>query len=574
MIRPSLLSKQILKRCLFLFLSIFIFPNSVLPENIETDSTENVDVWNNETAYQIGLLRLQRWAKSLPQNVNQPFLTSEVVKLLKEAETFARAGDFFSANLWLESIWGLIEAIDMKDTSELSFSYDKSEPSEGLEPIVTNETQAFVTNWGVQSGVDLWRFKVNFPLAIEDVADLGSTQITESNTSVGLNPFSSVRVELNWKPDKQISLQNNGFLKYSLDYFSGDLTTRFEQRFRRRSRWKIENRFEAAAFQSGVDIQYWQNRSKVSIMPRLGFISFSLSDEATVRKYTKTADNSTTYLDFFNNMFEARMQFHYGYSSLISLGFRNEIRLYPDYNPYNYSQNRFSIRWARATLRGLSIALDNEIRRRNYGNLTAVNQKDETAQIQFLQDFWGLNIGLNVELPFTVKAGLRLRGNLDKRLYELINTSSLPDYTFFEVEPQFYLKFLSGFRVGAGMRYERELYQDLNEIFLASGSQDVTQKINQFDAYFALGPLLRIEFTRLNSIILTLEQTYVQKRYNDNASFYTDRNIYNLLLFLTWDIDSKWQLNLLANFDDDRSIKERSGESQNTLTGLELHYRF
>jgi len=143
---------------------------------------------------------------------------------------------------------------------------------------------------------------------------------------------------------------------------------------------------------------------------------------------------------------------------------------------------------------------------------------------------------------------------------------------FWEVEPKIYFNIGQEWRIGFGIYYALQNHQ----------------KFYSFADYYKVGPVVTLELFQINGVLLSLRESFILERFpniqtdsNRNSdsnessliNFYSDRNSSSLSLFLTWNVSSRWQLNILANLDDDRH-RDDSGDSQNTLVGLDLTYSF
>ena len=176
-----------------------------------------------------------------------------------------------------------------------------------------------------------------------------------------------------------------------------------------------------------------------------------------------------------------------------------------------------------------------------------------------------------MSLDFTRTIGTEIRTSLLKRKYSFVS-ETLPDYLFWEVEPQIYFRINQEWRIGFGAYYAQQNHDKLSSVA----------------DYYKAGPVVTLELFQIDGILLSLRESFTFERYpniqtdsgrnsDPNAgslfNFYSDRNSNSLSLFLTWNVSARWQLNVLANLDDDRH-RDDSGDSQNTLVGLDLNYSF
>ena len=256
--------------------------------------------------------------------------------------------------------------------------------------------------------------------------------------------------------------------------------------------------------------------------------------------------------------------------SYLGAGYRNIQRLHANYAVNDYRENRFELSWFQAVGRNMSFSFENELRYRNYTNVPV----DTT-----FQDYWEDYFRGDLRIPFNSFFGTEIQGSITKRDYDFFSVKSLPDYVQWEIEPELYFKLGADWRIGAGFYYSEQIHQKfVNRVPVASVDAVVSIP---FEDYFSYGPTLTIEFFQIDGIMLNLRESFLLQRYPNfqtrnvqSFNLYSDRNINSILLFFSWNISNRWRCSVLANMDDDRSRKEESGDSQNTLVGLEVNYLF
>ena len=120
-----------------------------------SDTLVNED-WIEESYYGIEVLRLERWILKNTQKFSDPILLREIARLKKEAENFAETNDFQMANLWLETIWELLQP---DDDAVFLPPEDDSYFLNGLSDISLKPANKF--NWSreLSTGVDVWHWR-------------------------------------------------------------------------------------------------------------------------------------------------------------------------------------------------------------------------------------------------------------------------------------------------------------------------------------------------------------------------------------------------------------------------------
>jgi hypothetical protein len=510
---------------------------------------------SDETLYQIDRLRFERWAIANTEKLADPLLLQEVVRLKKEAEGFAENGDFTLALIWMETIWDLLEPTPGEESIE-----NGPKPwhtIDELDELTLLPSQKFRWTRELMTGIDVWRQEFQFTFLEGDSSFLEGSS----------NPFSGVRAAFEYNPAPRRFFQLLTFFKYSRDYLFGDLEIRARNPLGPHSLWRIENRFEGSSFYRDFDVKYLQNRTTLALdLRRLGPLSFDLRDELLIRNY---ANSTSSYPNYLSNMLTGFVKFHTNLGSYIGAGYRNTIRNYPDFDVNNYHENRFDFSWYQSLGRELSFGFENELYYRDYTNSPA-----DTIFQDYLENYFRGQM----KIPFTSVLGSEVDGSVSRRDYSTLSLN-FPDYWLWEIEPTLYLKINRQWQVAAGAYYSELVHQRLTTRVPPTSASDAISIL--FEDYYMYGPTFTVDFFQINGVILNMQQSFLWQRYPKsrqnnvtNVAIYSDRQIYSILLFLTWNISPKWRFTALANMDDDRSRHDESSDSNNTLVGLEVNYSF
>ncbi len=517
------------------------------------DSTAS-DNWNEETLYDIERLRIVRWLRENNESVSDAQL-SQVHQLLIEAQKFADANDFYLANIWLDTIWDLLEPPTDTETADLLDGDTAVDFGTDLYP--STETNRLNVTREVMSGVDLWRQKINFAFFESD-----STLLESSG-----NPYSGVRFNIDYSNAGGQTFQANMSLKYSYDYFTSDIDLRFRNPVSSYLTWSLADRFETTSFFRDFDLKYIQNLTSIDMKLQPGGTFFlNLRDDLLLRRYQ---NENSTYPNYFNNTFYATVGLDSGLHSSLSLGYRNVNRVHGNFADHDYRENRLELNWLQFW-GNLSLSVDNELRFRNYFNAPGDG---------IYQDYWENYLRGEIKLSFSSVFGLNVAGTFNNRNYDFINANSLPDYVYWEAEPALSFHFGSKWNVRPGVRFGRQTHQKLVNLVAASFQDDTFSII--FEDYDFIGPSIAIEFFEVNGLLFSLQESYLFRKYPHNPTRaatdflpYSDRNINSVLLFVTWNLTAHWQLNAIANFDNEHIKNGDSGDSQSTIFGAEIGYQF
>lgn len=551
----------------------FCESNSGLGSSTELDSLSEEN-WNEETLYKISALRLQRWVKQNPAVMEDPFVAKQLPELLNEAKTASQNNDFYMANLWLDSIWELLKPSE-SETGETNLNASLFDESFGY-GLGSNKSKFKWSNELI-SGVDLWRQEFSLKILEEDSTFL------ESNG----NPFSGVRFSMDYTSANGSQLNGHTFFKYSKDYLSGEAYFDYSWRVSPSAKWRFKNRFEGTSFYGDFDLKYLQNLSSLDFIFNVKPFSFEVGDDFQIRNYV---ESDSIYSSYINNSFDLTSRLNWGFSSQLSLRYRNVQRQHRENDINDYKENGFLLGLSQGFGSRLSLNLDNELRFRNYLNVPAD---------YFLQDYWENYFTGDIQWNFTNWFGLKLDGSLTKRQYDFVNENSLPDVLNWDVEPEMMFTLNQNWKIGAGFHYGIETHEKLLAQFDQS-SDAVTDAVSsvysiEFEDFYEYGPVVTLEVFKINSLILTVREAFLFRRYPNSSltnsttirlntdlasinsssySLYSDRSNNSLLIFLTWTLSPQWRLTVLANFDDDRSLEDESGDSQNTLFDFEVSFSF
>jgi len=511
--------------------------------------------WSDETYYEIEMLRLERWLRENREGLDSALL-QEILRMKSEAENFAEARDYEMANIWLETIWELLTAVAVGEGNEESRSGVSLPDADGDFALVPQKDFRWTRQ--IVTAMDFWRHEFNFNFLESD-----STLLDGSG-----NPSTALRLGFDYGSDYRNSLQGYTHLKYSRDYVVGEANVRWTRPLADQSYWKLENRFEANSFSGDYgNLKYLQNESSLAFrLQESDRIKFDIVEQFMLRRYD---DESSSYSNFFDNDIRVEGKFSPGLGTLLGLGLRNELRLHPTFDLKDYVENRLEAIWLQS-LGPFNFNLENDLSYRDYTNAPV----DTTYQ-----DYLENTVYANMELVATRSVGVEIRGTVTRRNYDGDAPNRLPDYTFWEAEPELYVKFGSDWKLSGGFYYAEQNHE--TNVTDARPDSDNAAFSILFEDYYRYGPTITLDLFRSDGFILSVKESYLMERYPNSPSstitdfnLFSDRNINSILLFMNWSIDRRWQINLIANIDDDRGRRNASSDSQSTIVGLELGYSF
>lgn len=540
----------------FVLLSVVCLANGSLSAQTSAPSdTVQQAGWSDETYYEIEMLRLERWLRKNRDGLDSALL-QEVLRMKSEAENFAEAQDYEMANIWLETIWELLTSDEIEGSDEEKQSALSLTDTGGDFDLTPQKHVRWTRQ--VITGMDFWRHEFNFNFLESD-----STLLDGSG-----NPSTALRLGFDYGSDYRNSLQGYTHLKYSRDYLVGEANVRWTQPLADQSYWKLENRFEANSFSDDYgNLKYLQNESSLAFrLQEPDRIKFDLVEQFMLRRYD---GESSSYSDFFDNDIRVEGKFSPALGMLLGLGLRNKLRFHPTFDLKDYVENRLRAIWLQ-TVGPFNFNLENDLSYRDYTNAPV----DTTYQDYLENTLYG-----DMELTLTRSVGVQIRGTVTRRNYDGDTLNRLPDYTFWEAEPELYVKFGSDWKLSGGFYYAEQKHE--TKVTDARLDPNNASFSILFEDYYRYGPSITLDLFRSDGFILSVKESYLMERYPNSPSstitdfsLFSDRNINSILLFMTWNIDLRWQINLIANIDDDRGRRNDSSDSQSTIVGLELGYSF
>lgn len=132
------------------------------------------------------------------------------------------------------------------------------------------------------------------------------------------------------------------------------------------------------------------------------------------------------------------------------------------------------------------------------------------------------------------------------------------------------------FTLGQNLHLETGYLFEFKNHFLFEDAQEVY--INEQN-YYGDGVLFGIEFFNYKRFMLSALASYTWRRYpnaasNGLSSFYNDRDVLNLNVFVQAPIFKNLSINIFASYDDDRDLDSDAGNIHHSIFSGELQYTF
>jgi hypothetical protein len=223
------------------------------------------------------------------------------------------------------------------------------------------------------------------------------------------------------------------------------------------------------------------------------------------------------------------------------------------------------------------MTLENIWRQRIYPNDSAADTCRNSYQKTYQEEY----ARADLRLGLIEALALRIDGDFVLRQYAT-PSDSIPDFLGVTINPQLQLSLSPSLQIRAGYLYALRVYE--NNIIQERRSTTAASSSSLFyEDYYSHGFTAGIDLIRADGLLLSVSENFEMRTYPNSAGYnisdfglysYTDRNINSLLLFFSWNFSSRWQANVLANFDNDNSRIDDQTDSRNTLFSIDLAYSF
>jgi hypothetical protein len=537
------------------------------------------EVWSEKTTYEITRLRLIRWLYTY-QRSSSADLFSQVLQLQREADEFAKQKDYVTAQLILDTA---LELTGTRSAPALAQADEDTVSTTGLlTPTLKSPRQ-----WRreVIFGIDLLRQEFEF-----NSAELGFELSDAAQESLSVysngNPFIGLRINLNRSPEslmnhtvpgmikssddesRRLNFAASAMIKASRDYHSGEFELTGRQSLGGKAYWRFGNRLDGTRYQRDLNFQYVQNTSSIltAIDVKKNF-RLEVEDEFRWRHYR---EQSEIYPNYIQNQASFGAFFNSGYTTRLDARYSYIVRVHNRFPEDDYLEHRVDASISQNTASYTSILLENIWRNRVYTK-SDPNTYRNTYQEEFARA--DLRLGLNETIA------LRMEGDFTLRQHK-VPSSVTPDYLQTTANPQLQFNLFKDLQLSLGYLYLLQVNdEDIIQPLPSASTQNPYNP--NYDDYYSHGVTLRFDLIRTDGFLFSLNEAYEIRTYPNvpqnnlpGLISETDSNINSLLLFLSWNFLSNWQMSVLANFDNDRSRTANQRNSHQTLFTVELGYSF
>jgi hypothetical protein len=502
----------------------------------EADSSINAAL-----VYDIRVGEIEQKIKILQSRPFDEALLQEIGQLTAEAQNYAAQRFYLFANLILDEI------LELLDDPTLTTQDSPSNIQSPQPPLTPRHVQ---TTWSreLSGGLDFWdqRFEMEF-----------SEQDTVLSTGM-TNPFLGLRIGLEHGIPRQAWTVADLQLRQSRDYFAANNAVTFTRTLRQHTRLVINNVLDWTRYRQEHQLSCLQNNLKafLQIEPSPGW-RFYLDEQFLIRDYAQESD-------FLYSYFENQWRFSLDYSSLqhhqSSLGIRFINRIHPHLDTKDFQRLRLDFSETLQFGAHFHLYFDSDL---NYKQYAVVN--DSLYQANYWEQF--LNLKLRSQLlPGWV---LNFENRVDWRKYSL-------QFTYLRNILEYEGQISIDYSIKTTMILNFGYIYSMNQNWGAAVANDVPMNLDNLVSH---GILISFEYYLADAITLHFANVFKNRRYPDSKdiaswSLYSNRNINSLFLFFNWSITAEYQLNLMANYDAEQSLRDNHSDSQNTLCACEFIRKF
>lgn len=504
---------------LFLLTS-FLFSRGHAFQNTLTDSTTAGDA----RIYQIRLLQIQHKCIKIDDLAS----LQQIEALEHEAQALVDKNQYAFALLILDEIDDLISIISIPEIDE-----PNSNPLKVKTAVVL--------------GLDSWqqKFELNY----------GDSDTVLSENS--MNPFAGIQFNLDFSK-KSCTLTANTLLKKSRDYFSTIQDTRFTQALTSTTEMNLTNYFDWTHFSLIDYVSYFQNKFTAGILTQpFSKLRLTFSDEFRLRKYDI---QRYEYAHYFQNELKLALESGFSWQQRAGMTGRWQQRRHLDFHEKDFSKITLNFSG------DFSLPFNSTLR--IFNDLTQKKYATQTIDTLYQSDYWENWATGQFNLPFTRFLALEINDNFTFRNYAS-EFSYLRDNVANETEALFRIQASPNISLRAGY------YVDF---YINQGNATAEDIDAQVENYYSHGPSFSLDYF-YQKFLLNLSNTsrnriYPKAQDVDDLTLYADRNLKSLFLFISWEINSAWEMNLITNYDADHDRENENSDSRSTIFSLEIARHF
>ncbi len=519
--------------------SLFLFLTTVkrtFAQDNPQQPSKQTDSLSMQLAYDIKMLQLKMvWPK-----IVSSASFSEIVELKLFAEEAVKNKDYSLALIYLDEVFSII-----RDSGIDSNLYEKRTNEE-----TDTGSAETVFEKEILTGMDFSRQEYHLNFSNSDSAFIETIN----------NPLGGMRLYWNRFVPNRYDFELNAMFKYSRDYSLWQAGSRYEKSDLAGFKIQLEQQGEGMKYSRYFPLQYWQSLSDVSIGRKLSrYLSFHFENEFQYRNYVHETENFSTYR---RNEYQIYLRASDFWNSRFMFGYHRDQRRQKNYVLYDYDDRRFDIQH-----------YFNPTWRTSYSAWYQFRQMDYPQSVSdssFVADYNQHYLSLNFKQNILERLALRLFAEGYKRDYPQ-HSLYYVDYDYLRAEPGFRFELSEKLTIGVDYLLEMKKYKKSN-------SKSLVWSFNE--DFLGEGVILSVDFFDYKNLIVSFSHTFRLNSYPNapensfpGMSLFTDRKQNSTMLFISYQLFSALDINLILQNDLDKDQELQNNDSSSSIFTLDFAWK-
>lgn len=206
---------------------------------------------------------------------------------------------------------------------------------------------------------------------------------------------------------------------------------------------------------------------------------------------------------------------------------------------------------------------------RIFNDLTEKVFSTQNVDTLYQSNYWEDWLVATMNIPLTHLLSLEFNDNFTLRNYEN-EFSYLRDNFENEIDGNIQFHINPNLTFQAGYFYGENVHRE------NSNNEDISARVED---YYSHGPTFSLDYFLNQKLLVNISNASRYRIYPnaediENFTLYSDRNLKSLFIFINWEINTSWQLNLITNYDTDQDQENENSDSRSTIFSFEILHRF
>ena len=535
-------------KILLLITICFVFQTAGYPQELVSPPApaEKQDSLSLKLTFDIKLLQLEMiWSRvvSLPE-------FSEIVELKIFADEAEKEKDYSLAIIYLDEIYSIIANNAIIDNNAIIVNNRIQISNYKPDLIADQLLSQTVFDREILIGMDFSQQEYHLTFSTED-----SSYIETIN-----NPFGGIKLRWNRYRLNNYDVELGGMFKYSRDYSQWQLNSQFEKSYLSGFKFQLDQSFDGMKYQRYFPIQYWQSLSDLRIEKKINsYFTVQFEDEFQYRNY---AGESETFSTYRRNEFQFLLRGSNFLNSRFLLGYDLDQRRQKAYPLYDFNDQRFNFQHYYNPSWKTSYSSWYQFKQMDYPMFVS----DSSFVADYNQHFLSINFKQNVQSRIAV----RLFAESYSRDYPE-NAVYWPDYLYLRTEPGLRIELSEKLTFGVDYLFEFRKFKK---------NEDQANSWFLNENMVSEGVVLSFDFFDFNNLLVSFNHTFRLNSYPDapddlfpGLSLFTDRKQNSTMLFVSYQIISGLEINLILQHDLDKDQEISNNDSRSSIFTLDFAWK-